>query len=386
MQVVMQRAGFLVLLTVALGMALPSFAQAPGTTPSDSEHPGSVIVFPKFMKGTVAVDGVTRAQTEIEVRVGCPTGAACPEHEPVKIRFHWICPGDDFDAKQICRGASFEIVLPVDGKAVFNPEDPALTGNNFPSVAPCPMGYLIGWVITPTINRPIKYDGLTGNAVLRDGSGATQSYDAIAIPAEPNLATRAEIATDVDSRTGAPALVFDGGAGHYQPVARGIQPNLKNDRLTGPLSSAASFLILLTLDVRVNRPNYPTFIDLNYRSDQGIDASTGRNFTCWTEIKDPNLDEYFTLAGARTRNAVVLAGQAVKVPFGGASDIPGPVTLLGLVPTDPEQGRSMDPAYIVQGVDNTVKLRRGGRRSKDPADIVTGRDSGKPTTVFVPFD
>jgi hypothetical protein len=54
---------------------------------------------------------------------------------------------------------------------------------------------------------------------------------------------------------------------------------------------------------------------------------------------------------------------AAKVPFGGVSDIPGPVTLLGLVPTDEGRGgRTMHPAYIVQGV-----------------------DSGKPTTVFVPF-
>ncbi len=363
MKVVMKGAGFSLLLTVALGMPLPSLAQPPEATPSSAEAPGSVVVFPKFMKGVVAVDGVTRAQTEIEVRTQCPMGATCPEDERVKIRFHWVCPAsDDFEGKYICREARFDIVLPVDGKAVINPENPALTGSNLASVAPCPTGYLLGYVISPT-NQPIKYDGLIGSALLRDGKGATQSYDAIAIPAEPNLATRADIATDIDPRTGSPALVFDGGAGHYQAVDRTVPENLEYHRLEGPLSSAEAFLILLTLDVRSNRPNYPTFVDLDFRSDQGIDASTGRNFICWTEMKDPNLDENFTLVGARTPNGVVLSGRAVRVPVRGISDIPGPVRLLGLVPTDADHGRSMDPVYVVK--------KSGGSR---------------PMTVFVPFD
>jgi hypothetical protein len=52
-----------------------------------------------------------------------------------------------------------------------------------------------------------------------------------------------------------------------------------------------------------------------------------------TGIQNPNVDEGFTLAGACTRNGVVITGQAVKVPFGVISDIPWPFTLLGLVPT-----------------------------------------------------
>src|SRR6266850_7940532 len=168
MQVAMKAAGFLLLLTVALGPSMPGFAQAPEATSSDWEHPGSVIVFPKFMKGTVTVDGVPRARTEIEVHARCPKGAVCPEDESVKIRFHWVCPADAADLTQTCKGVGFEIALPVDGKAVFNPEDPALTGKKLAVTAPCEAGYLIGWVISATTNRPIKYDGLVGNAVLRD--------------------------------------------------------------------------------------------------------------------------------------------------------------------------------------------------------------------------
>jgi hypothetical protein len=358
----MKGAGFVVLLAMALGAAGPTFAQAPKPAPSTPEAAGSVIVFPKFLRGTVAVDGVTKPQTEIEVRARCPSGATCPEDEPVKVRFHWVCPASgELATKYACKESDFDVRLSVSGAVSFNPEDPTLLGNRVGSVAPCPRGYLIGWVINPDTERPVKYDGLTGSAILREGE-ATHSYEAFAIQAEPNLATRAAIATDIDPRTGTPALVFDGGAGHYQAIAGAVPTNLEYRRLTGPLSSSAAFLILLTLDVRLNRPNYPTFIDLEFRSSQGARASTAWDFRCWSEIRSPNIDAEFTLAGARTRNAVILAGQAIKVPFGGISDIPGPVTLLGLVPTDEGSGRwTLDPAYIVNRF-----------------------DLGKPTTILIP--
>jgi hypothetical protein len=361
----MKGAAFLLLLGVALGPAMPSFAQAPEAISSASEEPGSVIVFPKFTKGTVVVDGVTRPQTEIEVRVGCPSGATCTQDEPVKIGFHWVCPGDsDTRSNYVCKEADFDVGLSVNGKVSFNPENPNLLENNVGSAAPCASGYLIGWVLSPVTGRPIKYDGLTGSAMLRDGRGVIQSYEAFAIQADRNLANRAEIATDIDPRTGASSLVFDGGAGHYQVVAGAVPANLEYHKLTGPLATDEAFLILLTLDVRLNRPNYPTFIDLNFRNAEGFLGSTSWNFRCWTEIQHPAIGANFTLAGAQNRNGVVLAGRAEKVPFGPVSDIPGPVTLLGLVPADKGRGRwTMDPAYIVQK-----------------------SDSGKPTTVFVPFE
>jgi len=360
----MKGATFLLLLGIALGPAMPSFAQAPEAISSASEEPGSVIVFPKFTKGTVVVDGVTRPQTEIEVRARCPSGATCTEDEPVKIRFHWVCPGNSDKASHyVCKETDFDVRLSVNGKASFNPENPDLLENSVGSAAPCASGYLIGWVISPVTGRPIKYDGLTGSAILRDGRGAIQSYDAFAIQADRNLANRAEIATDIDPRTGTPALVFDGGAAHYQVVAGGIPEDLEYHKLTGPLATGNAPLILLTLDVRLNRPNYPTFVDFDFRSEEGGLASTAWNFRCWTEIQHPAIDANFTLAGARNHNGVILAGRAEKVPFGPVSDIPGPVTLLGLVPADDGHGRTMDPVYILQK-----------------------SDSGKPTTVFVPFE
>jgi hypothetical protein len=346
----MKGAGVLALLAAAFGIAMPSLAQSPKPSSSASEELGSVIVFPKFMKGTVAIDGVTRPQTEIEVRAACPNDATCSESEPIKVRFHWVCPGsDDIAPRYVCRETGFDVVLSVNGKVLLDPEDTRFSGDYFGAAAPCPEGYLVGWIISPSTGRPIKYDALAGSAVLRHRSGAIESYEAIAIEADPNLATRADIATDIDPRTGTPTLVFDGGAGHYQAVAAAVPTSLVYHKLTGPLSSSETFLILLTLDVRFNRPNYPTVIDLDFRAEQGVRASKSWNFQCWREIENPNIDANFTLAGARTRDAVVLSGTAMKVPYHGISDIPGPVTVLGLVPSDEGGGgRTMDQAYILE--------------------------------------
>src|SRR6266446_3973909 len=144
MRVIMKGAGCVVLLAAALGAAGPSFAQAPKPPSSAPDAAGSVIVFPKFLKGTVAVDGVTRPQTEIEVRARCPSGATCGEDEPVKIRFHWICPASgELASKYVCKESDFDVRLSVDGAAAFNPEDPKLLGNVVGSIAPCASGYLI---------------------------------------------------------------------------------------------------------------------------------------------------------------------------------------------------------------------------------------------------
>jgi hypothetical protein len=49
------------------------------------------------------------------------------------------------------------------------------------------------------------------------------------------------------------------------------------------------------------------------------------------------------LAGARSPDGVVLSGKAANVPFGGISDVPGPATLLGLVPGWPGSFRGPSP-------------------------------------------
>ena len=372
------------LVASTLALVFPNIAEAEQSPTEDLEQRGSVIVFPKFMQGTLTIDNQKRPLTEIEVRAQCPRSATCPSSEPVKIRFHWVCPGsNDISTKFVCNASGFEISVPLDGKVSFNPEDPNLAENRAAS-APCPRGYLIGWVVDATTNKPIKYDALSGGATLRESGGRVETYQAIVIRAESNLASGAEITTDADPRTGSPALVFDGAAGHYQALGATIPSNLEFHKLPGALSSERASLILLTLDVRLNRPNYPTFVEFDFRSDQNVGASNSRNFTCWAEISNPNIDAYFTLAGMRTRSGVVLSGRAVKVPFGDISDIPGPVILLGLVPTDEEgKNQSMDPVYVVQ---NFEKVRLGrAARSMNPADIARW-SAGKPISVLVPLD
>jgi hypothetical protein len=350
MRFVIEGARFLLFLTAALGQVIPALAQTPDAASGQPQEPGSVIVLPKFVKGTVAVDGVTTAQTEITVGARCPRDATCPEPEQVRITFRWVCPGSpDIAAMYVCKETGFDLVLSVDGKVTFNPENLPMPGSTRVPAAPCPRGYVIGWV-TDDAHRPIKYDGLIGDAVLRDSNTAILSYEAVQIRAEPNLATRAGITPGVDPRTGAPTLVFDGGAGHYQSIGGQVLADVKSHNATYPVSFRNASLILLTLDVRLNRPNYPTFVSLDFYNEAEIRASASWDFLCWAQVRPADADT--RLSGMRTRNGVAMSGQAVKSPFGMISDIPGPVTLLGLVETsDGPTHRSIDRTYIFNSLD-----------------------------------
>ena len=72
-------------------------ASCPATDPgglADTAEPGSVLVFPKFDRGTVIVDPTASGglfpqvipKTEIEIGAVCPKGATCTEHQSVKVR------------------------------------------------------------------------------------------------------------------------------------------------------------------------------------------------------------------------------------------------------------------------------------------------------------
>src|ERR1700732_3154076 len=112
------------LLIPALALAMPASAQVRPATLSDSEEPGSVIVFPKFVKGTVTLpEGGTAPKTEIEIGIVCPEGETCAEHESVKLLFHWVCPGDQsFPDKLICKETNFVVTATVFEKIVLSPD------------------------------------------------------------------------------------------------------------------------------------------------------------------------------------------------------------------------------------------------------------------------
>jgi len=333
---IMKCARTFMFLVPALALAMPTLAQVRPLTLSDSQEPGSVIVFPKFVKGTVAVDGVSTPATEIEVGVQCPKGATCPEHMPVKIRFHWVCPAIEGVNSQICRENNFDVTTTVNGKVVFGPDAIPIPGSaavtpGTPPAALCPMGYLVGWVIN-TSDQPIKFDGLIGDAVIRESSTSVGAYDAIPIQAATGLATGALITTSTDPLTGIPSLVFDGADAHYLAVPGTVQGDVKFDKVTGTAPLSQTFLTLLTLDVRSDQPNFPTGVDLDFYTAGETLLSESLEFVCWTEVSltsiDPNLNQTFM-----GRKGSFFTGPAFKFPINGIFDRAGPVTLLGLVET-----------------------------------------------------
>jgi hypothetical protein len=188
-----------------------------------------------------------------------------------------------------------------------------------------------------TGDRPIKFDGLIGDAVLRVSGSALASYNAIPIQADPALANGAFI-TLVDGRL-PDSLAFDGGAGHYQAVTGKIFGDVRYSNVTGPTTFATTYITLLTLDTISNRPNFPTFVDLffygGFGSAIGVEnvLSTFTEFVCWTEQRiDVDIDPALrtTVMG---RKGVVISAPAEKVRWAGIDDDEGPVTLLGLIET-----------------------------------------------------
>ncbi len=349
-----KRVRSLLLLIPVLAFATPSFAQdqtPAGRNPrlSDSQEPGSVIVFPKFSRGTMTVDGVVLPVTEIEVGVVCPIGAICPEHQPVKLRFHWVCPGvQDFATKLICRENNFDVFATTNGKVVFNTENLTITGSNSVNVPqpPCPMGYLIGFVIN-TSDQPIKFDGLIGDAVIRESSTAVSAYNAIPIQAANDAAATGSLITTVpDPFTGLPRLAFDGAGNHYKAVTGVVIGDVKfsNRPATGafPIGND-SYLILLTLDVRSDFSNFPTEVNIDFWNESNALSptsplfekllSTSLEFVCWAQLPLTAIDLNLTQAQMGTRKGVFRSSPAAKFPFVGIADTAGPVTLLGLVET-----------------------------------------------------
>ena len=338
-----------VLLAPALALATPALANSAPSVLNDATEPGSVIVFPKFINGTAYVEpeSVTGPATELEIGVVCPKGVTCPEHEPVKIRFHWVCGTTEADlaGSFICPEVNFDVTATVWEKIILvpdgTPQDGYATGLPTKTVpaAPCPGGYLIGWVITPTSDTPIKFDGLIGDAVMRPGSTTTGSplaeagYNAIPIQADPNLVNGAAITTNANG-----ALMFDGGAGHYQAVTGQVTGDIRYTNLTTGPTFALGALTLLTLDVKSNRPNNPVFVDLNFfggnPSAIGNEnlLSTSTEFICWEEVAltDINANLITTQMG---RKGVFVSAPAEKVGIFGITDEIGPTNLLGLSET-----------------------------------------------------
>jgi hypothetical protein len=362
-------------------------------------RPGSVIVFPLFIRnggdaaacgtGNVLVDGVCLPRTEIQLGATCPTrftvpGLLPPEDQsqakfpcfqdvPVRVRFRWVCPGvQDFEHKLICETTGFDVQLTENGKVVFTANNFVLPDTNQVHVpsAPCDKGYLIGWVIDDA-GRPIKYDGLIGEAVIRNSGTATAAYRGITIQAYGKTTPGSLIDRVLDplgsQRLGLPFLGipvleppppdFVASTSPYRLVTGQVTGDVTFDRpapAAGPGFGTTSSLILLTLDVRSSNPNFPTFVDLDFWNGFEDRLSTTVEFVCWGEFQ---LSAYnLTEAFMGTRKGIVQSDEAVKVPILNISDIPGNTTLLGLVETDeiPANGR-VARSHIVELYNNGIR-------------------------------
>jgi hypothetical protein len=335
-------------LVPGLALATPALALAP-VNQADLAQPGSVIIFPKILNlPAVTVDGQTMPRSEIEVGAVCPVGITCTEHQTVKVRFHWVCPAVENVNSNICKETDFDLFLSIDGKLAFPADGSTGVLANQPRVPapPCPRGYLIGSVVNPA-DQLIKFDGLIGNAVIRNpniSSGSStglSAYSALGIQADPALATGALINT-------AGQLFFDGLPGHYTMVTGEFVGDVKFDKTAAgaPLPNVLSqtFITFLTLDVRSNQPNNPTFVPLQFSNESLATVSTtnplfetvtstSHEFVCWDQVQLSTINTNLTQVFQGTRKGIVRAGPAIKVENGAPDDDIGPVTLLALIET-----------------------------------------------------
>jgi hypothetical protein len=279
---------FIAVLALAqLGLsAAVAEAAVPGRDPglADPQEAGSVIVFPKFIKGTVTVDGVPTPQSVFEISVICPAGVVCTAGQKVQMKAEWVCPGN---SKGICKEIDFPLSTTVNGTVVIDPSKTGIT-------APCPQGFLIVWVVDAS-NRPIKFDGLIGDAVLRNSPNSAGAYNGIPIQADPLRANGALLNVPFGT------LIFSGipGLGTYQTLTKTVISGVRFDKLTAP--RVETFLTMLTLDILSNRVNPTTFVDFLFWNANEVPTSTSTDFICWAEQQlSVDIDSNLTEAGQGT--------------------------------------------------------------------------------------
>jgi hypothetical protein len=385
-------------LAPALALATPALADynysgVPGL--ADPSEPGSVLVWPKFVTGTVPVFAGTAgafnaAKTVIELGAICPAAAApCTDNQTIHVHLHWVCPGVQVgEEPSVCPETDFTVPITFGtssaGKITFNPGSGTGTitgpspsdynGSTIVPIAPCPRGYLIGYAVDNE-DRPVKFDGLIGDTVQRSWGTDLQSESAIAIQADPTLpnweSSNDLSAVSVISLDKNGGLIFDGGSKHYQMVTGQLQGDVAFvSATTAPYHDSA--LIFLTLDVKSGLNNDTTAVALDFYNYNEAQLSTEFTFTCWGQAELSSLDPNLTVenfgsqtlngaAGPRHDKGMFISGQAIDADTGKQ------VTLLGLF-----QG-SEGPAG-------------GSANSTTSYTIRPGNNSVPIPTEFVPFE
>ena len=294
---------------------------------NDSEEPGSVLVFPKFLRGTVNTESGVQPRTEIEISIRCPKGVTCQDSGTnVNLRAHWVCPSYNYFAP--CLETDFNLTRTIHGTLYFNPDNVASASNFTVPAPPCDAGYLIVWAVNAN-GAPIKFDGLVGDAVIREGPDSASAYNAIPIQANSNVAHLGLISLGPQG-----ALIFDGLDNHYKALTGTIIGTVRYHRFpSANQGSVETSLTLLTLDVRSSAFNYPTFVNLRFWTPLEVLLSATTTFICWEEVRITQINSNLTEAFMGRKGLVESAG-AFKIPIAGIFDNPGPVTLLGIVETN----------------------------------------------------
>jgi hypothetical protein len=231
----------------------------------------------------------------------------------------------------------------VKGTIYFNPENiPEFSNQEFVPPPPCPMGYLIVWVVNE-FDQAIKYDALIGNAVIREEWASAGAYNAVPIQAVTTLATGDP--TDVD---GAGDLDFDG-ATEYKAVTGQISGTVRYET-----PDIDTFLTLLTLDVRSNQPNNPTFVRFNFFTHDEFLISTATEFICWAELRLTQINGALT-EGIVGRKGLFESTEAVQKSVFDITQPPVPVTLLAIIETK-ERGPNARREYSYSTYNDSVPV------------------------------
>jgi hypothetical protein len=277
----------------AIVFATPALATEWGDVVNDPSRPGSVLVFPKFVRGTVTTaDQGTLGRSQFDISVDCPADAVCAERAAVKLLAHWVCPGSQrFEDKWICRETNFELFTTVKGTVTISPDNVGPITTRVPT-PPCQQGYLIVWVVTAAdgdLVPAISFNGLVGQGTLRRQDGGYSTYAGIPIQSPlPTLTGTTPTRTDYNGNR---ALDFNGV--EYALLPDRVLGTTRYENATDP-ANVQAFLTLITLDVFSNRSNTPVFVDLVYYTPGELPLSTFHEFICFTQkrLAGPNgIDE-----------------------------------------------------------------------------------------------
>jgi hypothetical protein len=203
--------------------------------------------------------------------------------------------------------------------------------------------------VVDTTDRPINFNALIGDAIIRDANGSVSAYNG-----SPIQAVGATVNPPALIAGGEGSLPFTGAAGAYAQVANSIQGSVRFEAGL-PGTAVTTDLTLLTLDVLSNRPNDPIFVDLDFYNANEFNVSTYTEFICWTEVSLSGvnlpassldfINSNLTAASMGTTKGLVVSGPARQFPFAFTTSPDVPVTLLGIVTTSVFDGTSYSYSY-----------------------------------------